>query len=223
MTPTPSPTTSRKSATPGRSEVGFATSVGFPKAGVGAKGNSGVTATVKATKGAIGYISASYLIAAGLGAAALQNKAGNYELPNLKNIAVGGRLPEEAVQAEHGRASSTRRRSRRSPTRSRRSPTRSSRTTARTWRRRKTFAKYAVTVGQKYGAALDFAPLPKFVKQAALRAIGSLVETEPAPPGAQEFLHPPARGPRVPRRLFSSPSHTASKVLGDRELRTLGS
>ena len=38
------------------------------------------------TPGAIGYISASYLIAAGLGAAAVQNKAGNFELPNLKNI-----------------------------------------------------------------------------------------------------------------------------------------
>ena len=68
-----------------KNEVGYATSVGFP-AGVGAKGNSGVTAIVTKTPGAIGYISASYLIAAGLGAAAVQNKAGNFEFPNLKNI-----------------------------------------------------------------------------------------------------------------------------------------
>ena len=68
-----------------KNEVGYATSVGF-KAGVGAKGNSGITSTVAKTPGAIGYISASYLIAAGLGAAAVQNKAGNFEFPNLKNI-----------------------------------------------------------------------------------------------------------------------------------------
>ena len=68
-----------------KNEVGYATSVGF-KAGVGAKGNAGVTSTVTKTPGAIGYISASYLIAAGLGAAAIQNNAGNYEFPNLKNI-----------------------------------------------------------------------------------------------------------------------------------------
>ena len=36
------------------------------------------------------------------------------------------------------------------------------------------FVKYCVTIGQKYGAALDFAPLPKVVKQAALNSIASL-------------------------------------------------
>jgi phosphate transport system substrate-binding protein len=36
------------------------------------------------------------------------------------------------------------------------------------------FAKYCVTIGQKYGPALDFAPPPKVVKQAALKAISSL-------------------------------------------------
>ena len=45
-----------------------------------------MTSTVAKTPGAIGYISASYLIAAGLGAAAVENNAGNFELPNLKNI-----------------------------------------------------------------------------------------------------------------------------------------
>src|ERR1700749_2792883 len=68
-----------------KSEVGYATTVGF-KAGVGAKGNAGVTATVKKTPGAIGYISAYSLIAAGVHAAAIQNLAGNYELPNIPNI-----------------------------------------------------------------------------------------------------------------------------------------
>jgi phosphate transport system substrate-binding protein len=36
------------------------------------------------------------------------------------------------------------------------------------------FANYALTIGQKYGAALDFAPLPKVVKQAGLKAVAAL-------------------------------------------------
>jgi phosphate transport system substrate-binding protein len=36
------------------------------------------------------------------------------------------------------------------------------------------FAKYCLTIGQKYGAALDFAPLPKVVQQAGLNAVASL-------------------------------------------------
>jgi phosphate transport system substrate-binding protein len=67
------------------SKVGRATTVSFPT-GVGAKGNAGVTAEVSSTEGSIGYISASYLIAQHLPAAAVQNKAGNYEYPNLNNI-----------------------------------------------------------------------------------------------------------------------------------------
>ena len=36
------------------------------------------------------------------------------------------------------------------------------------------FLNYDVTKGQKYGAALDFAPLPKVVLSAAKAAIASL-------------------------------------------------
>ena len=36
------------------------------------------------------------------------------------------------------------------------------------------FTKYCVTIGQKYGAALDFAPLPKVVEAAALKTIAAL-------------------------------------------------
>ncbi len=156
-----------------KKRIGFATSVGFPESGVGAKGNSGVTATVKSTKGGIGYISASYLIAAGLGAAALQNKAGNYELPNLENIESAAGFLKKL--SKHNTASIVD-----PPKKQKIAYPLSTFTYAiiphdgSNLAETKTFAKYAVTVGQKYGAALDFAPLPKFVKQAALRAIGSL-------------------------------------------------
>ena len=73
-----------------KKKVGSATSVQFPS-GVGGKGNSGVTSTVTSTNGSIGYISASYLVAAGLGAAAVQNKAGKFELPEPEQHR-GGRV-----------------------------------------------------------------------------------------------------------------------------------
>jgi phosphate transport system substrate-binding protein len=155
-----------------KNEVGNATSVGF-KAGVGAKGNSGVTSTVTKTPGAIGYISASYLIAAGLGAAAVQNKAGNYEVPNLANIesaasTVKSLPPSNAISITDP------------PKKATIAYPISTFTYAIVPHDAgqkgflQQFARYCVTIGQKYGAALDFAPLPKVVKQAALRAIASL-------------------------------------------------
>jgi len=36
------------------------------------------------------------------------------------------------------------------------------------------FINYAITIGQKYGAALDFAPLPKVVLNAAKSSTASL-------------------------------------------------
>jgi phosphate transport system substrate-binding protein len=155
-----------------RNEVGYATTVGW-KAGVGAKGNSGITATVVKTPGAIGYISASYLIAAGLGAVAVQNKAGNYELPNLKNIesaasVVNSVPPSNEINITNPPASA-----------STAYPI-STFTYAIVPHNApqkgfvQQFLSYAITKGQVYGAALDFAPLPKVVLNAAKGAIASL-------------------------------------------------
>jgi phosphate transport system substrate-binding protein len=154
--------------------VGFATTVGFPAGvGVGAKGNLGVTQSVEGTKGAIGYISASYLIAAGLKVAALQNAAGNFEYPNLKNISAAAEMikkvpannelhivaPPKKFKAAyplstftycivpHGAPKKA---------------------------ELEQFIGYALTTGQKYGPALDFAPLPKVVLNAAKSALASL-------------------------------------------------
>lgn len=155
-----------------KSEVGFATSVGF-KAGVGAKGNSGVTATVTKTPGAIGYISASYLIAAGIGAAAIQNNAGNFEFPNLKNI-------ENAASVVKSVPSSNAISIVNPPKKATTAYPISTFTYAIVPHDApqkgflQQFLNYAVGPGQKYGAALDFAPLPKVVKTAATKAIGSL-------------------------------------------------
>jgi phosphate transport system substrate-binding protein len=155
-----------------KNEVGYATTVGF-KAGVGAKGNSGVTSTVTKTPGAIGYISASYLIAAGLGAVSVQNKAGNYELPNLKNI-------ESAASAVKSVPPSNELNITNPPKRATTAYPISTFTYAIVPHNApqkgflQQFINYAITKGQVYGAALDFAPLPKVVLNAAKSAVASL-------------------------------------------------
>ncbi len=157
-----------------KKSIGYSTTVGWtPGVGVGAKGNPGVTATVTSTKGAIGYISAYYLIAAELHAAAIQNTAGKYELPNIPNISS---------------AASTVKKLGSSNTISITNPPKKASIAypistftygiiphdAPQKAALQQFANYCVTIGQKYGAALDFAPLPSVVKKAAQKAIGSL-------------------------------------------------
>jgi phosphate transport system substrate-binding protein len=155
-----------------KNEVGYATTVGF-KAGVGAKGNSGVTSTVTKTPGAIGYISASYLIAAGIGAVAVQNKAGNYELPNLKNI-------ESAASAVKSVPPSNELNITNPPKKATTAYPISTFTYAIVPHNApqkgfvQQFINYAITKGQVYGAALDFAPLPKVVLSAAKSSVASL-------------------------------------------------
>jgi phosphate transport system substrate-binding protein len=155
-----------------KSEVGYATSVGFSH-GVGAKGNAGITSTVTKTPGAIGYISASYLIAAGLGAAAVKNEAGNYELPNLKNIESAASFVK-SVPASNALSIVN------PPKKATTAYPISTFTYAIVPHDAvqkgflQQFLNYAVTIGQKYGAALDFAPLPQVVLTAAKSSIGSL-------------------------------------------------
>jgi phosphate transport system substrate-binding protein len=154
-----------------RSQIGFGTTVGF-KAGVGAKGNSGVTSSLK-TPGAIGYVAAAYLIGAGIHAAAIENAAGNFELPNLTNI-------EEAASV----VKTVRPNSGVSIVAPPKSATKAYPISTFTYAivpgnapqasAVKEFINYAITKGQSFGAALDFAPLPSVVLSAAQKTLGSL-------------------------------------------------
>jgi phosphate transport system substrate-binding protein len=155
-----------------RNNIGFATTVSFPK-GVGGKGNSGVTAVVGSTQGAIGYVEASYLVAAGLGAAAIQNKAGNFVYPNLKNI-------EEAA-ASVKKVPPTNEIHIDDPAKKYKKAYPISTFTycivphgAPKKAELESFIKYALTTGQKYGAALDFGKMPSIVVKAANNALASL-------------------------------------------------
>jgi phosphate transport system substrate-binding protein len=67
--------------------VGFGTTVEWPKSDkiVGAPKNDGVTATIKQTPGALGYIEYGYAKLTKTNSALLQNKAGQYVEPGAKS------------------------------------------------------------------------------------------------------------------------------------------
>lgn len=150
-----------------------ATAVTFP-AGVGGKGNSGVTAVLANTNGAIGYVAASYLIeSGGLGAVAIQNAAGNYEYPNLKNIsAAAAAFP--SVPADNALPIVD-------PPKSAKLAYPISTYTYVIVPKNTSYAStltpwitYALTTGQQFGAKLDFAPIPAAVLTAAKNTLASL-------------------------------------------------
>lgn len=156
-----------------RSRVGNATAVSFP-AGVGAAKNSGVAAKIAGVNGAVGYVAASYLITtSGIGVAALENGAGNFEYPNLANIAAAAKSvshvpgnnelhivnPPSTYAAAYPMSTFS---YAIVPKVSSSSPQLAQ------------FIRYATGTGQQFGPALDFSPLPKVVHNAALKAAKSL-------------------------------------------------
>jgi phosphate transport system substrate-binding protein len=155
-----------------RSSIGNSTSVSFPT-GVGGKGNAGVTALVAGTPGAIGYISAAYIIEHGLPAAALQNAAGKYEYPNLKNISNAGASVKSVPANNEMHIVNP-------PKKYKIAYPLSTFTYAiipRTSPQKGALASwvyYAMTAGQVYGAALDFAPIPKVVLNAGVKSVREL-------------------------------------------------
>jgi phosphate transport system substrate-binding protein len=152
-----------------KSRVGFSTQVSFPT-GVGGKGNDGVTAVITSTNGAIGYISASYAIAHRLGAAAVQNRAGRFEYPNLQNI--------EAAAAVIKRVPASNEMHIVNPPKSAKSAyplsTFSYAIVPKVTSKKfilSQFLLYAMRQGQRFGAALDFAPIPKVVNKAGISTV----------------------------------------------------
>jgi phosphate transport system substrate-binding protein len=156
-----------------RSRVGNATAVSFP-AGVGAAKNSGVAAKIAGVNGTVGYVAASYLITTqGIGVAALQNAAGNFEYPNLPNITAAAKSvsrvpsnnelhivnPPSTYAAAYPMSTFT---------------YAIVPNTSSTSSEMAQFIKYATSTGQSFGPALDFAALPKVVHNAALKAAKKL-------------------------------------------------
>jgi phosphate transport system substrate-binding protein len=133
--------------------------------GPGAKGNSGMVTVVEGTPGAIAYIAVSYLIAHSLPAAAIQNRAGNYEYPNLKNIS-------NAASVVHGVPGGNELHIV-NPPRSARIAYPISTFTYVIVKSSdplgnggalKQFISYAINSGQAFGPALDFVPIPSLIR-----------------------------------------------------------
>jgi phosphate transport system substrate-binding protein len=156
-----------------RSKVGiYATSVNFP-VGVGGKGNDGVAAVVKGTNGSIGYISASYAISHGIYVAAVQNAAGKFVYPNLANIEQAAQTVRSVPASNEVHIVSPSKKLKKAYPISTFTyvivPKDSGKKDALS-----KFIQYALGDGQKFGAALDFAPIPAKVKAAAQRTLSSL-------------------------------------------------
>ncbi len=155
-----------------RSTVGPSTTPSF-KVGVGAKGNSGMATTLGSTAGGVAYISVAYLLANHLPAAGVQNRAGNYEVPNLNPI-------ENAAQVVHSVPGNNQVTIVNPPKRAKNAYPISTYTyvivptNAPQAGLLKSFIKYALTGGQKFDARLGFANLPKGVLNAAQRTVGTI-------------------------------------------------
>jgi phosphate transport system substrate-binding protein len=156
-----------------RHRVGpYSTSVSFPR-GVGAKGNSGVVAALEATNGSIAYAAASYLIAQKQSAAAIENQAGNYEYPNLKNIEAAGSTVSSVPSGNALHIVNPGKHAKKAYPISTFTYVIVHRGASQAGLL-KSFINYCLTTGQHFGPALDFAPIPGVVLHAGQSAANSL-------------------------------------------------
>jgi phosphate ABC transporter phosphate-binding protein len=141
-----------------RSKVGGAsTSVAWPT-GAGARGNAGMAAEIETNRGAVGYVAIAQAVSAKLRYASVQNRAGAFVRPSTRTVAAAA---ETARFRQDNSASIV------DPPASATSAYPISTFTYAIVRRGssklealKQFVRYAVTTGQRYAPALEFAPLP---------------------------------------------------------------
>jgi phosphate transport system substrate-binding protein len=142
-----------------KTKVGVGTAVSFP-VGAGAKGSSGVSAALIRASGGIGYVDTAYSIRNGLAYAALQNRAGSFELPTTAAVAAAAQAaqnipPDNAISIVDPPASAVQ------------AYPLSTFTYALVPERTakadllKPFLSYAISDGQSFGAPLEFATLPQ--------------------------------------------------------------
>jgi phosphate transport system substrate-binding protein len=143
--------------------VGVATSVSWP-AGVGAKGNEGVSGLVRQTPGAIGYVELIYAMQNNIPFGAVQNKAGEFVIASLEGVTAAAagaaaNMPDDfrvSITDAEGKgvypiSSFTWLLLYQNPPDQARSKVMVD------------FVKWALTDGQKYAADLHYAPLPQGV------------------------------------------------------------
>ncbi len=150
---------------------GYATSINFP-VGAQASGNAGVASKVLSTPGAIGYISGSYLISAGVHTAQVENAARKFEFPNPNSIANAAATVHSVPAAGVSIVN---------PPKSQKIAYPISTFTYAIVPSNppqaqllKQFLTFDVTTGRSYGFTLDFVAIPKVVENAAIAAINQI-------------------------------------------------
>ena len=155
-----------------KQKVGVATSVNWP-AGVGAKGNEGVSGLVRQTPGAIGYVELIYALQNKMPYGSVQNKAGQFVTASLDSVtaaAAGAAMPDDfrvsITNADGANAYPI---------------------ASFTWmllyqhpkdaargKAMVDFLKWALTDGQKFAPSLGYAPLPQPVVAKEMQALGKI-------------------------------------------------
>lgn len=155
-----------------KAKIGNSTAVSWP-VGPGGNGNAGVVALLDSTNGAISYNEVSYLIAHHEPAAAIRNRAGKYTYPNLTSIEAAARSVKSVPANNEMHIVN--------PSRKYKTAYPISTFTyaivpgnAKQGALLRSFILYALNGGQKFGPALDFAPLPKIVRTAALATVAKI-------------------------------------------------
>jgi phosphate transport system substrate-binding protein len=154
------------------SQVGSSTTVSFPHT-VGAKGNGGMATALAGTNGGIAYIAVSYLIANRLPAIGIKNAAGRYVVPNLSAIEAAAAVVHSVPSTNQVTIVDPGRRAKSAYVISTFTycivPTNAAQGTLL-----RAFIDYALGAGQRFGPALDFAPLPKVVLNAARNTVNRI-------------------------------------------------
>lgn len=156
-----------------KQKVGTGTAVNWP-AGLGGKGNEGVSGIVKQTPGAIGYVELIYAENNKLPIAALKNTAGNFVAPSTQTVTSAAASVSKTMPADY-RVSITNASGKNSyPI--------SGFTYLLVWKtlpkgkgeKIVRFLKWAVTDGQKYAEPLAYATLPADLAKKIQKTIASI-------------------------------------------------
>jgi phosphate transport system substrate-binding protein len=155
-----------------KTKAGVSTQVSFPT-GVGAKGNEGVAAAVGRTDGAIGYLAISYVFSNHLDYALVQNAAGKFPKPGVASIAAAAKtvtsIPADNMISITNPPASAPGAYPISTFTYALVPKSSPKAKAL-----RPFLAYAIGPGQRFGAPLQFAPLPAQVLAADRKTIARI-------------------------------------------------
>jgi phosphate transport system substrate-binding protein len=146
-----------------KSKVGAGKSVDWP-AGIGGKGNDGVAATVKSTKGSIGYVELAYAHQNKIPFALLQNKSGKFIAPSVAG-ATAAALGASKATAKDSRSLIVNQSGANAYPISGYTFILFYADASSTPKGKEVvkFLKWAMGPGQKFAAPLDYAPLPRYV------------------------------------------------------------